>query len=147
MIVARLVSFERVCSGWPAERVFRDGGVGFGPTENKFAKSVLLYTKAIDQNSNSAVYFSNRAFAHTKLENYGAAVEDATKAIEVDPEYLKVGAGVCLYLIVQTAAPGGRIRTAHPLYTCLHNIVCAEKTGVLRQVFVRHTARRRVGCE
>uniref|UniRef100_A0A7S0RRJ4 Serine/threonine-protein phosphatase 5 n=1 Tax=Pyramimonas obovata TaxID=1411642 RepID=A0A7S0RRJ4_9CHLO len=57
--------------------------------DHKFAKAVMLYTRTIEENPNNAVYYSNRAFAHTKLENYGAAVEDATKAIELDPEYLK----------------------------------------------------------
>jgi hypothetical protein len=43
----------------------------------------------------SAVYYANRAFAHTKLENYGAAVEDATEAIRLDPEYIKVRVARC----------------------------------------------------
>ena len=64
--------------------------VAFQPADHKFAKAVMLYTRTIEENPKNAVYYSNRAFAHTKLENYGAAVEDATKAIELDPEYLKV---------------------------------------------------------
>lgn len=31
-----------------------------------------------------------RLAAHIKLENYGSAIEDATKAIELDPTYVKV---------------------------------------------------------
>lgn len=31
----------------------------------------------------------NRAFAHIKLENYGAAMADASRAIEIDPKYIK----------------------------------------------------------
>lgn len=34
--------------------------------------------------------YANRAFANTKLENYGSAVADATKALEIDPKYIKV---------------------------------------------------------
>eukprot|EP00959_Pyramimonas_sp_CCMP1952_P143217 2998388-Pyramimonas_sp.AAC.1 len=56
----------------------------------RFRIAVMLYTRTIEENPSNAVYYSNRAFAHTKLENYGAAVEDATKAIELDPDYLKV---------------------------------------------------------
>lgn len=56
---------------------------------NKFAQSIDLYSKAIDLNSQNAVYWANRAFAHTKLEEYGSAVQDATKAIEIDPTYSK----------------------------------------------------------
>lgn len=32
------------------------------------------------------------AAAHIKLESYGSAIEDATKAIELDPTYVKVTA-------------------------------------------------------
>lgn len=31
----------------------------------------------------------NRAFAHIRLENYGAAVADADKALDLDPKYIK----------------------------------------------------------
>ncbi|TVU22765.1 hypothetical protein EJB05_32483 [Eragrostis curvula] len=56
---------------------------------NKFAQAIDLYSQAIELNSSNAVYWANRAFAHTKLEEYGSAVQDATKAIEVDPKYSK----------------------------------------------------------
>ena len=49
-----------------------------------------MYSQAIEVNSSNAVYWANRAFAHTKLEEYGSAVQDATKAIEIDPKYSKV---------------------------------------------------------
>jgi len=32
---------------------------------------------------------SNRAFCHIKLENFGSAIDDATRAIELDPTYTK----------------------------------------------------------
>lgn len=57
--------------------------------ENHFPESHALYTKAIELNPNVAVYYANRAFAYTKMEQYGAAIEDATKAIQVDPTYAK----------------------------------------------------------
>ncbi|KAJ1282118.1 hypothetical protein BS78_03G025700 [Paspalum vaginatum] len=56
---------------------------------NKFSQAIDLYTQAIELNSSNAVYWANRAFAHTKLEEYGSAVQDATKAIEIDPRYTK----------------------------------------------------------
>ncbi|KAJ6805008.1 serine/threonine-protein phosphatase 5 [Iris pallida] len=56
---------------------------------NKFSQAIDLYTQAIELNSLNAVYWANRAFAHTKLEEYGSAVQDATKSIEVDPRYSK----------------------------------------------------------
>lgn len=59
-----------------------------------FTQAVDGYSKAIDLNPNNAIYYANRAFAHIKLENYGSAVADATKALEIDPKYIKVGEGL-----------------------------------------------------
>lgn len=42
----------------------------------------------IAAHSNACVA-GNRAFANLKLENYGLAIADATKALELDPSYLK----------------------------------------------------------
>ena len=47
------------------------------------------YTKAINLDPNNAVFYSNRAFAHIKLENFGSAITDATKSLELDPSYVK----------------------------------------------------------
>ncbi|KAL3502844.1 hypothetical protein ACH5RR_037293 [Cinchona calisaya] len=57
--------------------------------DHKFAQAIELYTQAIEVNSDNAVYWANRAFAHTKLEEYGSAILDATKAVEIDPKYSK----------------------------------------------------------
>ncbi|XP_057849344.1 serine/threonine-protein phosphatase 5 [Cryptomeria japonica] len=56
---------------------------------HKFSQAIELYTQAIELNSQNAVYLANRAFAHTKLEEYGSAIADATKAIEIDLKYSK----------------------------------------------------------
>ncbi|KAK4398174.1 Serine/threonine-protein phosphatase 5 [Sesamum angolense] len=53
------------------------------------SQAIDLYTQAIEVNKDNAVYWANRAFAHTKLEEYGSAIQDATKAIEIDPKYSK----------------------------------------------------------
>ncbi|KAF2302191.1 hypothetical protein GH714_033694 [Hevea brasiliensis] len=55
----------------------------------KFGQAIDLYTQAIELNGQNAVYWANRAFAHTKLEEYGSAIQDASKAIEIDPKYSK----------------------------------------------------------
>lgn len=57
---------------------------------HKYSQAIDLYTQAIKLNSENAVYWANRAFAHTKLEEYGSAIQDATRAIETDPKYSKV---------------------------------------------------------
>lgn len=56
---------------------------------HKYSHAIDLYTQAIELNGENAVYWANRAFAHTKLEEYGSAILDATKAIEIDPKYSK----------------------------------------------------------
>ncbi|KAL2651656.1 hypothetical protein R1flu_019784 [Riccia fluitans] len=56
---------------------------------HRFARAVELYTKAIELNSENAVLYANRAFAHTKLEEYGSAISDASRAIEINPKYVK----------------------------------------------------------
>lgn len=67
----------------------------------KYAKAVELYDKAIELNPGVAIYFANRAFAYSKLEQYGAAIADASTAISLDPLYAKAyyrrgSAYVCL---------------------------------------------------
>jgi tetratricopeptide (TPR) repeat protein len=57
---------------------------------HRFATAIELYSQAIILNTDNAVYWANRAFAHTKMEEYGSAVEDATKAITISPTYVKV---------------------------------------------------------
>jgi len=59
--------------------------------EKHYAGAVHLYTQAIELQPQNAVLFANRAFAHIKIEEYGSAVTDASKAIEADPSYAKVG--------------------------------------------------------
>ncbi|CAO2813241.1 unnamed protein product [Amaranthus hypochondriacus] len=56
---------------------------------HKYSQAIDLYSQAIELNNQNAVYWANRAFAHTKLEEYGSAIHDATKAIEIDSKYSK----------------------------------------------------------
>lgn len=56
---------------------------------HKYSQAIDLYTQAIALNSENAVYWANRALAHTKLEEYGSAIQDATKAVEIDRKYSK----------------------------------------------------------
>eukprot|EP00192_Tetraselmis_astigmatica_P004304 CAMPEP_0117655318 /NCGR_PEP_ID=MMETSP0804-20121206/4216_1 /TAXON_ID=1074897 /ORGANISM="Tetraselmis astigmatica, Strain CCMP880" /LENGTH=493 /DNA_ID=CAMNT_0005461663 /DNA_START=74 /DNA_END=1555 /DNA_ORIENTATION=- len=55
----------------------------------KYAMAVVNYTKAINLDPTNAVYYSNRAFAHIRLENFGSAIADATKSLDIDPTYIK----------------------------------------------------------
>ena len=58
--------------------------------DHQFTEAVEGYTKAIALNPTNAVYYANRAAAHIHLENFGFALADASKAIELDPKYTKV---------------------------------------------------------
>lgn len=55
----------------------------------EFNEAIALYTLAIEKDPKNAVLYSNRSFAHLKLECYGYALTDATKAIELDNNYIK----------------------------------------------------------
>ena len=59
------------------------------PAEGKYAKAVVAYSRALEVSPDNAILLSNRAFAHLRLENYGSAIEDASNAIQSDPEYIK----------------------------------------------------------
>ena len=54
-----------------------------------YANAIDCYTQALEINPNSAIVLANRSAANLKLENYGFAENDATKAIEADPAYIK----------------------------------------------------------
>jgi len=79
--------------------------------DRNYAKALAAYTEAIDiseneddgldsldgldgvdgapKNPNRQVYYANRAFCHIKMENYGSALADATKAIEIKEDFPK----------------------------------------------------------
>lgn len=73
--------------------------------ENSFYASIEKYTQAINlriETKNNAIYYSNRAFVHQKLENYALTIADANEAIKIDPTYLKAyyrrsTANLCLF--------------------------------------------------
>eukprot|EP00842_Homolaphlyctis_polyrhiza_P006647 jgi/Hompol1/6984/HPOL_005147-RA len=55
----------------------------------KFDEAITQYTLAISYNPTVAAYYANRAFAYIRTELYGAAVNDASDAIKIDPNYVK----------------------------------------------------------
>lgn len=59
---------------------------------SKYEQAINEYTLAIEATKDSnkkAIYLSNRAFCHIKMENLGLALNDATEAIKQDPTYVK----------------------------------------------------------
>ncbi|KAI9818470.1 MAG: hypothetical protein M1827_000529 [Pycnora praestabilis] len=57
--------------------------------QHDWPMAVDFYTQAIDANNQDPSFFCNRAQANIRLESYGYAIADATKAIELDPAYVK----------------------------------------------------------
>lgn len=60
--------------------------------ENNLNEAIKCFSEAIDmkvETPKNSIYLSNRALINLKLENYGFALSDASKAIEIDPNYIK----------------------------------------------------------
>uniref|UniRef100_L7MA59 Putative translocase of outer mitochondrial membrane complex subunit n=1 Tax=Rhipicephalus pulchellus TaxID=72859 RepID=L7MA59_RHIPC len=62
--------------------------------EGKFDKAIECYSEAIElcppQNKNElATFYQNRAAAYENLKNYSAVIDDCTKAIELNFQYVK----------------------------------------------------------
>lgn len=57
--------------------------------QHDWPSAIDFYTQAIDMNDQDPSFFCNRAQANIKLEAYGYAIADATKAIELDEGYIK----------------------------------------------------------
>jgi len=55
----------------------------------QYTEAIASYTAAISLDSTNPVYYSNRAAAHSTLEDHYSAIEDAQKALEVDPSFTK----------------------------------------------------------
>lgn len=53
-----------------------------------YDKAIVFYTQAIEIKP-TAVFYSNRAQANIKKENFGLALNDANDAIKLNPQYLK----------------------------------------------------------
>mmetsp|Transcript_92005 Transcript_92005/g.259951 ORF Transcript_92005/g.259951 Transcript_92005/m.259951 type:complete len:503 (+) Transcript_92005:80-1588(+) len=91
-----------------AEKAKQAGNTFF--KDRNYAKALVAYTEAIEasepeddgldsldgtddggqpKNPYRQVYYANRAFCHIKMENYGSALADATKAIEINEEFPK----------------------------------------------------------
>nr|OQO27931.1 hypothetical protein B0A51_04277 [Rachicladosporium sp. CCFEE 5018] len=54
-----------------------------------WASAVDYYTKAIEANDQEPSFYTNRAQAYIKQEAYGYAIADASKAIELDQNFVK----------------------------------------------------------
>lgn len=58
-----------------------------------FETAVALYTEAIALDPHNHILYSNRSAAHIKLAKFAHALQDATKARELNPKWPKVSCG------------------------------------------------------
>ena len=58
-------------------------------TQKLYSEALQSYTAAISLDPSNPVYYSNRAAAHSSLEDHYSAIEDAQKALVVDPKFIK----------------------------------------------------------
>ena len=54
-----------------------------------YLKALELYTQAIELCPNHAAYYDNRSAAYVRLNDYGKALEDARKSVQIDPKFIK----------------------------------------------------------
>ncbi|XP_050708415.1 small glutamine-rich tetratricopeptide repeat-containing protein alpha-like [Eriocheir sinensis] len=57
--------------------------------DERFTEALDCYTRAISKDSQNAVYYCNRAAAHSKLNNQREAIEDCKRALQIEPQYSK----------------------------------------------------------
>ncbi|XP_053279433.1 serine/threonine-protein phosphatase 5 [Pleuronectes platessa] len=57
--------------------------------DKDYDNAIKYYSEALEVNPTNAVYYSNRSLAYLRTECYGYALADATKALEIDKNYIK----------------------------------------------------------
>lgn len=57
--------------------------------QEKYKEALDFYNKAIEIDKNNAVYYCNRAAAHSKLNDFTNSIEDCKNALKIDPSYSK----------------------------------------------------------
>uniref|UniRef100_A0A3B3TGB7 Serine/threonine-protein phosphatase n=1 Tax=Paramormyrops kingsleyae TaxID=1676925 RepID=A0A3B3TGB7_9TELE len=57
--------------------------------EKDYDNAIKYYTEALELNPDNAIYYSNRSLAYLRTECYGYALADATRALEIDKNYIK----------------------------------------------------------
>lgn len=58
-------------------------------SSKKYDEAIESYDNAIALDASNAVYYSNRAAAHSSKGDHLSAVGDAEQAISVDPNFIK----------------------------------------------------------
>jgi DnaJ family protein C protein 7 len=72
----------------------------------KYQEAIQLYTEAIELCPDVSVYYGNRSACYIMLHQYEVALEDARKAVALDPSSVKghVGIGICSLAVGDSTA-------------------------------------------
>lgn len=65
----------------------KEGNAAF--SAGKYAEAVMLFSQAIEVDGGNHVLYSNRSAAYASLKEYERALEDASKTIEIKPDWAK----------------------------------------------------------
>lgn len=99
-----------------------------------FETAVALYTEAIALDPHNHILYSNRSAAHIKLAKFAHALQDATKARELNPKWPKVSV-MCVCVVgrglVCVCVPGISFRSILCLYFSLFCFVFVVQLVVL----------------
>jgi stress-induced-phosphoprotein 1 len=57
--------------------------------DKKYEEAIGHFTKAIEHNPNDHVFYSNRSACYASLEDYDKALEDATKCVNLKPDWAR----------------------------------------------------------
>jgi len=102
-------------------------------TAKDYDQAVACYTQAIQLDGANAVYYANRAAAHSQNSQNEQAANDARKAIELDPKYAKAYSrlGLALFALEKYKEAESAYQTALSLEP--HNVSFKETLQTIQQ--------------
>eukprot|EP01032_Pedospumella_encystans_P008268 gene8268-9834_t len=71
----------------PAELAKKEGNDAF--LAKNYVEAIKHYTKAIEFEPNTAIFYSNRSACHASLKDWQSAFDDALVSISKDPKFIK----------------------------------------------------------
>lgn len=80
--------------------------------QEKYLEALEQYNSAIKIDANNAVYYCNRAAAHSKVSDFANSIEDCKNALKIDPTYGKAWGRLGLALL-----SNNQLEEAYEAYT------------------------------
>ena len=70
-----------------AEKLKNEGNDNF--KKGKYNAAIELYGEAIQCDGSNPAYYTNRAIAYLKIDDFDAAMNDCKQALNIDPKFAK----------------------------------------------------------